>query len=416
MSRSFKQGATSIYAVIISMLLLTVITVSFIKIAVTEAQRTAADELSQSSYDSALAGVEDAKLALKQYYNCKNAKTVQNTAGDDLCPQIITAIEKGFASPTDYCDGISQALGRAAEGVEVPIQESEEAKNNFEQAYTCVMLNNRLDDFRSQLDASTPMRAIALKTNNADSVTGIKIAWHNIDDDGPFNFTNQTYFAKNQPTVAAPTVLSAHIVQTSKDFTLEQFDDSEGDRTNNATVVLKPVENGSNYVTAQTLIKSNKHEQTNVPQAITCNKSGEFACVVSLVLPKPRGDGVRRGDTFYLFLSLPYEQPTTTFSVQLCTDTDSRPGACQLSDGSRSIAPFIDSQIAVDSTGRANSMYTRVEARLEFNDLYAPLPEHALYSLSQSGGIDKDFYVTKNCWSQKNDFSAQTCADYGVKN
>lgn len=424
MNRKFQKGATSIYVVMISTLLFTVITVSFIRILTGELARTTSDELAQAAYDSAMAGVEDAKIALKQYSMCKKTGSVLNAAGENKCAQIIEAIEKGFtasdAQPDEmsygYCDAISVALGRAEEGVEVPIRESESLETKFNQAYTCVIIDKTLGDYRSTLGTNTPMRAVALTTPEPDKVTGIKISWYT-QDDGPFalmNYQTSSYFTKNNTTVATPPVIQAHVVQTSIEYTLEQFDDAEGDRTNNMTAILNPVKNGTNIVSAQTLVRSNDHTTTNQAQQITCKEdaSTDFACSASLVLPKPRGSGTRRDDTFYLFISLPYEQPTTTFSVQLCTDTDAQPGDC-VANGKAAIADFVNGQILIDSTGRANDMYTRIEARVEFNDIYAPLPEHALYSLDPTGSIDKDFYVTRDCWKQKGDWTAEHCVNNG---
>ena len=67
MKQDFKKGAASMYVVVIAALLFSVLTVSFIRIIVSESLRTANSELAQSAYDSALAGVEDAKTALMKY-------------------------------------------------------------------------------------------------------------------------------------------------------------------------------------------------------------------------------------------------------------------------------------------------------------------------------------------------------------
>ena len=58
-NNKFKKGATSIYVVVLGTLLFSVITVSFIRIIINEVTKTTNDELAQSAYDSALAGVED---------------------------------------------------------------------------------------------------------------------------------------------------------------------------------------------------------------------------------------------------------------------------------------------------------------------------------------------------------------------
>ena len=56
-----RKGAASLYVVIFATILFGVITLSFIRIILSESSQTSNDDLSQSAYDSALAGVEDAK-------------------------------------------------------------------------------------------------------------------------------------------------------------------------------------------------------------------------------------------------------------------------------------------------------------------------------------------------------------------
>ena len=66
-----KKGAASFYIVAFSTLVLIIIATSFAAIIISEVTRTANDDLSQSAYDSAMAGVEDAKIAFYNYQNCK---------------------------------------------------------------------------------------------------------------------------------------------------------------------------------------------------------------------------------------------------------------------------------------------------------------------------------------------------------
>ena len=68
----FKNGAASFYIVAISTLILVIIAASFAAVIISEVARSSNDDLAQSAYDSALAGVEDAKLAYYNYQNCKN--------------------------------------------------------------------------------------------------------------------------------------------------------------------------------------------------------------------------------------------------------------------------------------------------------------------------------------------------------
>ncbi len=432
----FKKGATSIYVVVIATLLFSVVTVSFIRIIINETNKTTSDELAQSAYDSALAGVEDAKAALKQYYECTGADNKEAP-----CDRIREAFdERGFnASNTGFCDAVSEALARITEGEnkEVLVKEvydSTIADESIVQAYTCVIVDNTPSDYRSTLGAGDTIRVVPLKTENPNSITGIRILWYT-EEDGPSTGHNYSYDKSNAFTplsagTPTPPTLSAQIIQTAETFTVAQFNNSEGNTTNRGTAFLVPSQNGAaiTHIPQSTIISSNNHSYTrsdnNQPQRIKCQNglSDVFACVASIELPSPvpnAGNGTRNGDTFFLVLSLPYGQPTTTFAVELCTDGEevgSPRGDCLDKNGNKMIADFKDVQIAVDSTGRANDMYSRVEARVEFRDIYFPFPEYAIQATGDGDdAIKKNFYVTSNCIDIDTG-TASPCSDTGTGN
>ena len=430
----FKKGATSIYVVVIATLLFSVITVSFIRIIINETSKTTGDELAQSAYDSALAGIEDTKTALKKYYECIAAENNENE-----CKRIRDNIDAGFtasdntSATTVNCDSISKALGRIGEHdeTEVKIAEKSTPSESIVQAYTCITIDDTLEDYRATMSSGSTIAVIPLKTKNPEYITGINIRWYTKEDNnGDFN-VNRLNYANNdasgnnfdKKTVdPTPPTLSAQVIQTAGKFTLDQFKNSEGNNTNRGTTFLVPSNNsGSTHLAQSVLRDSNNHDYnrngSNQPQKVRCesNEAGitdEFACSMSLELPDPipaSGEAKRNAETFFLVLTLPYGGPTTTYSIQLCddgsggnpahADTGGTRGNCLIdSNKTPAIAEFKGAQIAVDATGRANDMYSRVEARIEFRDIYFPYPEFAIQATgSDAEAIKKNFYVTDSC-------------------
>ena len=72
-------------------------------------------------------------------------------------------------------------------------------------------------------------------------------------------------------------------------------------------------------------------------------------------------------------------------------DTDFK---IELLDERQRIVKFNGVQPKVDSTGRANDRFRRVESRLEFNDSNIPVPDFAVESEDTSQPFCKSFWVS----------------------
>ncbi|MCR5700323.1 MAG: hypothetical protein K6G49_02755 [Candidatus Saccharibacteria bacterium] len=390
----FKKGAASFYIVAFSTLILLIVATSFATIIISELNRTLNEDLSQSAYDSAMAGVEDAKLAYYSYQNC-----VANEGGSSDCNTIKSIID----DPSKWnCDMVAQILGRSEGGV--MIQEST-TNNNMQQEYTCVKIQTVLKDYRSSLSSSDQLKVINAKFENgsmANKVQKIKVSWYD-DTSWGRAYSNSiggkvTFWNAAQKALAVPPTISVAVLQTAENFNLSDFDITVGNKTNRGMLYLVPTNNATaaasntednhygawsvvkseNIIGAEALTKSNDKRTTNLPYLVNCpeNSDSEFACSATIELPRPitdalNGGDIRSSDTFMVVVSLPYGNPSTNFAVEfLCGDGETcHTEEVKTEEGSETInnntAYLNGVQIKVDSTGRANDLFRRVETRLQ---------------------------------------------------
>lgn len=427
----FKKGAASFYIVAISTLILVIIAASFAAVIISEITRTSNDDLAQSAYDSALAGVEDAKLAYYNYQSCKNGATYTTIEGFD-CDKLKKWVEKG-ETPGDLedCDMVATILGRTVE-VEnekkkgVLVQEGNENNNNMQQYYTCVTMTNKTDNIKSSVTENDPTYTVRVKfdesvdENVINHIETLRVKWHSINEDGEGygsyeDFDSDGIFGENAVT---PAVISVGMIQTSKTFNLSDFDVTRYDAggngyTDRGTLYLVPIgeekdmytdeksktSNGKfigswddsgehNFISSKDgFLKSNDKTSKNLPYAVYCNpeKADDgFACSVDIDIPKPVG-GDRNKDTFMFVVELPYGG-STHFSLEFyCGDDDCSKTSVVNEGGVEEIksklAPLDGVQINIDSTGRANDLYRRIETRLESRD-----DSYPLYGIQVLGG------------------------------
>ena len=388
--KKFKQGAASFYIVAISTLILLIVAMSFAAVIISEVTRTSNDDLSQSAYDSALAGVEDAKLAFYNYQNCK-----ANKDSNPACEQIVRTIEEG-----GDCDMVAKVLGRRVEeNLGVVVEEG--ASNNMAQAYTCVKFSDVLTDYRSTLSASNMIKVMRAKFDNgikASSIKRVRVSWYKSVDQ-VFNFNNYdsslsrvVFPGMTTTPLATPPTISVTGLQTANEFALSDFDITRGNTTDKWMTYLVPMNNqdqasktvsGNHYGTTynngvsligkNALLKSNDKTKENLPYGVFCDeKAGnEFACSAEFELPDAYG-GARSDEAFIFVVGLPYGGPPTDFAIEFFCGNGAPCGSDseKASDGGSRVA-LKGVQLQVDSTGRANDLFRRIETRLEDSNDFA---------------------------------------------
>jgi len=451
-----RKGASAIYVVIFTATLLSVIALSFIRLMLSESTRTTSYSLSQSAYNSALAGIEDAKIVLIKYQNCL-------VAGD--CPAEYTSAFGGDVNSltnSQDCDLVPKLLGYSvtdAGGGNSPETSistgGEDSSKVYDQAYTCVKVSRKSKDFIATLTENNPTKIVPLRTGSnatANTVNRLLISWFSRADLTSVNnasgaidssyFSFDTSGSKMSGTIrtnngflpstayanwftqkpSVPTTLQTTLIQTAQRFKVSEFySSSTNSRTNRGTVLFRPSKNTSlkslnlitndanysNHIAGNPFVTSSTKSQNN-PMDVYCNYENNiewgngYACVADIRVPLPKvstGDDVRNDKTFFLVLNLPYDKPKTEVSVEMKHCNDHSKSVFEA--GNCSAVYFDGVQAVVDSTGRANDLFRRVEARVELTDSNFPLANFALAAYDPTNGnISKSFYVTtSNCKS-----------------
>lgn len=427
-NKNSRGGAASLYVVIFITLLFGVITLSFVRLVISEATQTTNADLSKSAYDSALAGVEDAKTALLKYHDCLSQGYSGVKDSTVSCQKIIYEMQTGIAS--DSCDTVAKSLGRQQNKDDgaVIIQETTDTTirntaSELVQAYTCVKISEELPDYRTTLNYDTRIRIIPLRSEHINDLGTVLIRWFSSQNKGNSKFNWGGIRRTDQST---PPIISVQFLQADQPddavagFKLSELSSSSrvnkvAGSTNRGTIFLQPGLStnlwhdslSDNVISGKQLSESSdksplreKATDTIKPEKyiyqVKCkdiDTTADWYCDANIGIPRTyRNNANRNPGATFLIVALPYGTPATDISVELHDNT-----------ANQTIIPFTGVQARVDSTGRANDLYRRVETRVELVDVNYPYPEFTIQMNDGSESvIKKNFSVTTNCWSADN--------------
>ena len=378
---SRERGAVSIFIVIFTALLVTVVTVGFVQLIVQNQQQASQADLSQSAYDSALAGIEDAKRALALDKKC--------SANNNIVPGVI-CIQLHTALISEECDTL-QKIFNSGEGDSETIVRRQGSSGNadvaLDQAYTCVKIIQNTPDYRRSGLTSERSHLVPLRVAPGQSFNQVEIEWFMKKDAG---LADSDTAALSLPSIApllpadndgwggnqTPPLLRAQLIQTGSNFSLSDFDNQSGSGSDANTLFLYPSGVG---LTSYSFSQDNRLDGVSSPKQVRCDANsyatGGYACKVTLALPQPLNTPDLRQRNALLRLSVLYN--TTRYRITL--------------KNNGTPINFYGVQSEVDATGRANDLFRRVEARVELDSTDFPYPEETVYLY---GSLCKDFYVT----------------------
>ena len=381
--RNNSRGAVSIFVVIFSALLITTVVISFIRLMVQNQQQATTADLSQSALDSAQAGVEDAKRALVRYRDyCLGSAAA---AATNECVMLDRALKNGTNCDTIQQSGIAGGVGDK----EIIIRQSEsEADSVLQQAYTCVKIQLNTSDYIGTLPTSGS-RMIPLKGTN--DFNQVEIEWYSqadLKDSGGSDDEEKRVALSvgselpklNDWEPNRPAMLRVQLIQFGTSFELSDFDKKDDGASNAYTLFLNPSEVGREALAFTD--DARMSATTGTLQQIACDRDFStatvdklYACKATITLPNAVGqDDLKR--TAFLRINSLYNDKTS-FRVKLASGNNP--------------VTFNSVQPVVDSTGRANDLFRRVQSRIELDNSTFPFPQSAI---DLTSSFCKTFLVT----------------------
>ncbi len=376
--RSRERGVVSLFIVIFTALLVTIVTASFVQIMMRNLQASSNSDLSQSAYDAAMAGVEDAKRGLVALRTCDLESS--NTAE---CNLLRTEFNKSY--DTQKCTMLGDAKVAQFDNGEVQV-----GTPDSNQGYTCVKVQMDTDYQDGKLTTDEPA-TIPLRSKGA--FDKIRISWFSKDDltrSGGIGATTPTLPAgpasslpNDTPSgwpATAPALLRTQLIQFRKgNLKLAEFDKEE--TTNARTLFLYPATGALSGTDFSIDDRRKTKSGGSIPSQCSdnwFNGASKYACQMVINVPTPEG-GSEANREAYLQLQALYND--SSYKVELLNGTR--------------VVSFDGIRPMVDSTGRASDQFRRVRARVSVSDGGLPItsPQAAL---SLDGNLCKNFFITKN--------------------
>jgi Tfp pilus assembly protein PilX len=380
MIKQKQRGAVSIFIVVFTALLVTIVTTSFMQIMIGNQRQASNSDLSKSAYDSALAGVEDAKRALVALKKCQ----ITGSNGG-ACASLKTALVGNNGQSCETLgSGASQAGVTTFTNHEVKVQN---AQSNLDQAYTCVKVTVNTKSYQSHLSKGA-VAVIPLDTvGDPNAIKQVRISWFQQGDlaanpSPTFVTPVGSLPIASKWAVTTPPIMRSQLIQ----FQQGNLDITQFDKAGYAQSLFLYPATGLPAATAD--FGSDQRRQaggTNAPYITSC--AATFAASPSSYLcqqvinipdvPSLPANGKREA---YLQLQAIYNG--ADYMVELL-------------NGSGTIIDFDNVQPIVDSTGRANTQFRRVQARVSISKGGVPT-QYPDAALSLQKDICKDFFVTND--------------------
>lgn len=376
---SNQAGFVSLFTVIFFMLLITVITIGFLRIMAIEQRQSLDNDLTANALAAAESGVEDGKRALLAYYD---------PATD---PAVKSDLANAFADSNTNCDSLNGLIGITGQAV---------GSTSLNQSYTCLNVKLNSPDYVGQAQENQseifPIRGVG-------DFDQIRVSWHLLSNsvgsegDGqpsrlkplsPNSLPAQTGNSSSWSSQGYPAMLRVQLLgHPNGSFSRTQLNDRS------RTVFLPPVQGGGASVIdlgaadpSHGINVSKDSPNTNVQCSTDFSQFNTYLCTATLALPSGAAYA-SSANSYYLRVTPIYR--AAHFRVQL------------FNSGTNTAVDMNGVQPLIDVTGRAEDVYRRLQVRVRM-DAITGLPE---YALETANTICKNMQVadgSPNSWQLNN--------------
>ena len=347
--KKHETGAASLLVVMFMTIILTIVTIGFLRIALNEQRISTDDDLTSRAFFEAESGIEDARRA------------IQETLSGTLTDAQLNADNCDVPTPARYTDVLSSTA-------------------EFDIGYSCMLIDYTPESIRSDLSSANQTRQYQIIPINegggTTNIRNIRLQWH-MDAPAPtgdgdvgagVNLRGNQTNIPRYGNWSFPAMMHVSFINyPAGNFGRADIIDSD--------MWISPG-NGSGSTNPQRIFNGGGSNSINpsvdgeVLVASCANNNNDFSCTMD-----------------FFFNSLP---PSRRLEVRITNLY--RPTSLEMTMTAVNGDPllFDEAQAVVDVTGRAGAVYRRVEAVL---DLSTPdlLPEFAIQTASD---ICKDFAFT----------------------
>lgn len=358
---SDERGVVSILTVLFFVILLSVLTVAFLRIMSDEQEQVIGDDLTKGALASARSGVEDAKRALlycrslsggPDKVSCENALKVTT------CPGI-------FGSPSSLTSNLG-IVPSAGNGGATQVG----GKPELNQRYTCLKINRDTPDVTGV--AQEGIADLIELDSGGTGFDSLQLEWHRLGNsyDGVAGLDSRGKIGSNNPQTTSwstgagtqyPALLRVQLLEYDPAANLTALAQKQ------ATAFFVPSTNGDTTETVGPVTTGSGFNRSRY--FAKCTAIGDYSCSVQL-----NGIVTSPGKRYFVRLSTKYR--SANYRLQL-----KRAGVP---------VAFHDVQPEIDSTGAAGDTYRRVLTRVEYgSDGY-----YTDNALESGESVCKSFYVT----------------------